>query len=220
MTDASLQSRQEGWYNVGDQLTLSCSKHGQKVKGYFSFNIPGGWDDLWYQTSDGHFVADVDIETGTLSNVAPACGSGAQSSPAAAPQSAPSSKVDAALAKANAHVGTDDFGPRGCMLLVADAFSVRATGYNTPNEFRAALAAKNQFHADTAFPKGVLVFSESSWDGGGGHIDIARGDGTFVSGGVDKSVKGTVGAGHYVQVLSNPNPGRGSKIYGWAYAPW
>jgi len=76
MTDASLGSRQDGWYNPGDRLTLVCSKRGQNVKGYFSFNIPGGWDNLWYKTSDGHFVADVDIETGTLDAVAPACGSG------------------------------------------------------------------------------------------------------------------------------------------------
>lgn len=64
MSDANLGSHQEGWYNVGDKVTLVCSKRGQNVKGFFGFNIPGGWDNLWYQTSDEHFVADVDIETG------------------------------------------------------------------------------------------------------------------------------------------------------------
>jgi hypothetical protein len=87
MSDANLGSQQNGWYNAGDQLTLVCSKRGQAVKGFFSFNIPnGGWDNLWYKTSDGNFVADVDIETGTLNDVANDCGAGG---PASAP--APSS---------------------------------------------------------------------------------------------------------------------------------
>ena len=74
MTEPHLNSRQEGWYNAGDRLTLVCSVRGQAVQGHFSFNIPGGWDNLWYRTSDGHYVADVDIETGTLDVVAPDCG--------------------------------------------------------------------------------------------------------------------------------------------------
>jgi hypothetical protein len=58
MADANLKSQQNGWYNVRDQLTLVCSKRGQAVKGFFSFNIPNnGWDNLWYKTSDGNFVA-------------------------------------------------------------------------------------------------------------------------------------------------------------------
>jgi murein DD-endopeptidase MepM/ murein hydrolase activator NlpD len=76
MSDANLSSPQNGWYNPGDQLTLVCSRRGQNVKGFFSFNIPGGWDNLWYKTSDGSFVADVDIETGTLNNVAKDCDAG------------------------------------------------------------------------------------------------------------------------------------------------
>jgi surface antigen len=54
------------------------------VKGFFSFNIPGGWDDLWYKTSDNHYVADVDIETGTLKDVTKDCGDGGTGAPAAA----------------------------------------------------------------------------------------------------------------------------------------
>lgn len=87
MSDANLNSAQDGWYNPGDHVTLVCSKRGQAVQGFFSFNIPGGWDNLWYQTSDGHFVADVDIETGTLDVVAPECGTGEAS--ADAPPSGP-----------------------------------------------------------------------------------------------------------------------------------
>lgn len=87
MSGPNLNSRQNGWYNVGDRLTLVCSERGQKVKGFFSFNIPGGWDDLWYKTSDGSYVADVDIETGTLNVVAPACGTQNPGGPAPAARS-------------------------------------------------------------------------------------------------------------------------------------
>lgn len=31
----------------------------------------GGWDNLWYKTSDNHYVADVDIETHTLNASSP-----------------------------------------------------------------------------------------------------------------------------------------------------
>ncbi|MGV6990494.1 M23 family metallopeptidase [Gordonia amicalis] len=88
MTDATLKSRQDGWYNRGDRVQLTCYKRGQAVKGYFSGNLPnGGWDNLWYRTSDGHFVADVDIETRSNNPVTGQCSTGA---PAPAPAPAPS----------------------------------------------------------------------------------------------------------------------------------
>lgn len=75
MSDASLTSRQDGSYNAGDQLTLVCSKRGPQVRSLFNSNVPGRGNDLWYRTSDGHFVADADIETGTLKGAAPECNS-------------------------------------------------------------------------------------------------------------------------------------------------
>ncbi len=89
MSAATLQSQQDGWYNTGDRLTLVCSARGQAVKGFFSPHIPGGWDNLWYRTSDGHFVADVDIETGSLNAVAQDCN--AAPAPAADSPPAPAS---------------------------------------------------------------------------------------------------------------------------------
>jgi len=74
MTDSTLKSTQKGWYSVGDKLNLVCHKRGQSVQGYFSRYLPnGGWDNLWYRTADGHYVADVDIETGTQNALGPEC---------------------------------------------------------------------------------------------------------------------------------------------------
>jgi hypothetical protein len=217
MTDADLGSGQDGWYNPGDHITLSCSKRGQPVKGFFSFNIPDGWDNLWYKTSDGHFVADVDIETGTLDVVAPDCNAAPATNPVPAPSS---TKADAAVAKANSMVGTDAFGDVGCGRFVAAAYGVPGIGYNTAKQFRDALASQGRIHTDGTPPKGALVFSESSWDGGAGHVVIARGDSTFVSGGVYKGYNGVAGGGHNVQVLPNWNPAQGATYLGWADAPW
>jgi surface antigen len=66
MSDANLGAAQDGWYNVGDQLTLVCWKRGQPVKG----------DDLWYRASDSHYVAAVDIQTGAGKPVGSDCGAG------------------------------------------------------------------------------------------------------------------------------------------------
>jgi hypothetical protein len=73
MSDASLTSTQNGWYAKGAVLQLSCYKRGQSVKGFYSPYIAGGWDNLWYKVSDGYFVADVDINTGSNNPVTAEC---------------------------------------------------------------------------------------------------------------------------------------------------
>jgi hypothetical protein len=73
-TSAPNLDSQTGWWEVGTPVDLQCSTQGQAVKGFFSFNIPdGGWDNLWYRTPSGDYIADADIETGTLKSVTPTC---------------------------------------------------------------------------------------------------------------------------------------------------
>ncbi len=73
MTDATLHSTQHGTYAKGGALVLECYKRGQNVKGAFSPWIPGGWDNLWYRVDDGHYVADVDLSTGSNDPVTGPC---------------------------------------------------------------------------------------------------------------------------------------------------
>lgn len=61
MSQPTLNSTQWGWYAQGSHLALSCYEYGQYVQGYYSFAV--GWDNLWYRTTDGGWVADVDINT-------------------------------------------------------------------------------------------------------------------------------------------------------------
>lgn len=133
----------------------------------------------------------------------------------------PSARADAAVARADSMVGTDFGGDFGCGVFVAAAYGVPGIGYETAKLFRDALAAQNKIVMSPNPPRGALVFSESSWDRGAGHVDIARGDGTYVSGGVDKGTRPSLGgAGHNVQVLRTWNPASDARYLGWAYAPW
>lgn len=64
----------QSWWKPGVAVDLQCSVHGQAVKGFFSQYLPnGGWDDLWYRTPSGDYIADVDIETHTDNSVTPPC---------------------------------------------------------------------------------------------------------------------------------------------------
>lgn len=74
MSGPTLSSTQNGVYEKTQRISVVCHQRGQAVKGYFSQWLPnGGWDDLWYLVSDGYFAADVDLETGSNTPVAPAC---------------------------------------------------------------------------------------------------------------------------------------------------
>ncbi|MFD9829626.1 hypothetical protein ACFWXB_19280 [Tsukamurella tyrosinosolvens] len=215
MTGPSLTTKQVGWYPAGARVTLQCYERGQSVKGALSKWHPnGGWDNLWYKTSDGVFVADIDIETGSNNPVTGAC-SGGQPATQPTPTPAPSSaKVGRAIAWANGQVGSQayDF---ACQRFVENAYGTSGR-YGSAIAMRNQLAAAGQIHMDRNIPAGALVFSRNSrYDRGYGHVVIATGGGQYVSGGVSKSY----GSRATVQRLSSWNPAGGSEYLGWAYAP-
>lgn len=115
-------------------------------------------------------------------------------------------------------VGTDVFGPYGCEDFVDAAFG-RTTetgiGHDMALSFYQSLAAQGLDHHETPIPRGALVFSAGPY---GNHVDISRGDGTFVSGGVQGLSPG-YGDGHQIQILPTANLGAWT-MYGWAYPPW
>lgn len=119
---------------------------------------------------------------------------------------------------AESMVGTDAFGPYGCEDFV-DAVYGRTTatgmGHNLALDFYQSLAARGLGHHDMPVPRGALVFTAGA---DGDHVDISRGDGTYVSGGVQGLSPG-YGNGHNVQILPSPNLGSWT-LYGWAYPPW
>lgn len=173
MSAPTLQSRQAGWYGVGTRLTLVCSARGQAVKGFFSPHIPGGWDNLWYKTSDGHFVADVDIETGTLNAVVRDCNTppAPAGQPAPAAQPAPSNgRPKGATAQGNplhAFVGYCTWGAQEKVRANAGYYISALTGSAHQWDDQAR-AAGWKVVAD-AQPRSIVVF-EQSLVGGIGHV--------------------------------------------------
>ena len=122
------------------------------------------------------------------------------------------------VALAESMVGTDVFGPYGCEDFVDAAFGLTTDtgiGHDMALSFYQSLAARGLDHHETPIPRGALVFSAGPY---GNHVDISRGDGTFVSGGVQGLSPG-YGDGHQVQILPTANLGAWT-MYGWAYAPW
>jgi hypothetical protein len=115
-------------------------------------------------------------------------------------------------------VGTDAFGPYGCEDFV-DAVYGRTTatgiGHDGALAFYQSLADRGLAHHEMPVPRGALVFSTGA---DGDHVDISRGDGTYISGGVQGLSPG-YGDGHNVQILPTPNLGSWT-LYGWVYPPW
>ena len=119
---------------------------------------------------------------------------------------------------AESMVGTDVFGPYGCEDFVDAAFGLTTDtgiGHDMARSFYQSLAARGLDHHETPIPRGALVFSAGPY---GNHVDISRGDGTFVSGGVQGLSPG-YGDGHQVQILPAANLGAWT-MYGWVYPPW
>ncbi len=119
---------------------------------------------------------------------------------------------------AESMVGTDAFGPYDCEDFV-DAVYGRTTatgiGHDGALTFYRSLADRGLAHHEMPVPRGALVFSTGP---DGDHVDISRGDGTYVSGGVQGLWPG-YGNGHNVQILPSPNLGSWT-LYGWVYPPW
>jgi hypothetical protein len=119
---------------------------------------------------------------------------------------------------AEAMLGTDAFGPYGCEDFVDAAYgrtTATGIGHDAALAFYQSLADRGLAHQEMPVPRGALVFSTGP---DGDHVDISRGDGTYVSGGVQGLSPG-YGNGHNVQILPTPNLGSWT-LYGWAYPPW
>lgn len=209
MNGPNLKSGQDGVYNAGQVLTLVCHSTGEPVKGFFSFNIPnGGWDNIWYKTSDGHYVADVDIETHTLNAIGPDCGGGGGAS-AAAPSG---DKAAQALAWARDQMVRNPDSTVQCEVFVEEAYN-HSFRYRSATEAFNDLKGKGQIHSNSdSIPAGALVFtSDPRFDGGNGHVMLAEGNGQYLT-------ANYVSAPHIRDIPLNSNDPN-DKFLGWAYAP-
>ncbi len=211
MNGPSTKAGQDGVYKAGQVLTLVCHSTGEPVKGFFSYQIAdGGWDSLWYKTSDGHYVADVDIDTRTLDALGPDCAGGVA---AAAPAAATSEEKAAhAMAWARGQMAADPDNTVQCEAFVEQA-------YNHAFRYPSAMDAFNDFNRKGLIrtnpdniPEGALVFtSNPGFDHGIGHVMLSEGNGQYLT-------------AHYFtpphirEIRPNPNDSQ-NVFLGWAYAP-
>ena len=123
--------------------------------------------------------------------------------------------ADAAIARAESILGSDRFGPYGCEAFVAFAYGAPLGKYGwdgASETMYQTLLAHGEIHTDMNPPRGALVFSMGS---DGPHVDISRGDGTYLSGGVQGLSPG-YGDKHNVQILPTANVGRKWTYRGWS----
>jgi hypothetical protein len=144
---------------------------------------------------------------------------GVSPSPTPSPRDvATASAVGNPVIVAEGMLGTDVFGDYGCEDFVDAAYGLTTAtgiGHDAALSFYQSLADRGLDHHELPVPRGALVFSAGP---DGNHVDLSRGDGTYVSGGVQGLSPG-YGDGHNVQILPSPNLGSWT-MYGWVYPPW
>lgn len=177
MAGATLNTSQAGNFNAGRLLGLSCYARGQSVKGYYSKYIPGGWDNLWYQTVDGYWVADVDINTGSNNPVTGAC------------TNTPPPANNAVAAFVSRNMGKTLANQQGtyageCVSLVSQylgqVYGIRTSAWGNAVDYRsggsggAHLAANGfRWSTDQSFQNGdIIVWGQGAYTSGVGHIAV------------------------------------------------
>lgn len=214
MNGPNLNSGQDGVYKAGQVLTLVCHTTGEPVKGFFSFNIPnGGWDNLWYKTSDNHYVADVDIETHTLNSLGPDCPNGGGGG---VPASGPSGdRAAQALAWARQQMAKNPYNTVECEVFVEQAYHTKFPG-GSAMELFTTLHNQHKTNDDpNNIPAGALVFtSDPTFDGGAGHVMLSEGNGKYIT----ANYLPKKDTPHIREVPLNSGDPR-DKFLGWAYAP-
>ncbi|MFT4088963.1 MAG: hypothetical protein QM658_17765 [Gordonia sp. (in: high G+C Gram-positive bacteria)] len=181
------------------KVNIDCTTTGPAVKGDY------GTSTIWDHIAGSGYVADAWIYTGTNGRVAPECVGGGQ------PPATSGSRENKAVSWALSQVGSNSYN-FACERFVENAYGTSGRSGNAISTYN-LLKSRGQIRTSTTgIPKGALVFSRSSYDGGNGHVMIAVGDGTYVSGGAEQFNPGN---GRTVQRRSN----LAQTYLGWSYAP-
>jgi hypothetical protein len=211
MNGSNLKSGQDGVYNAGQVLGLVCHAAGEPVRGFFSYQIAnGGWDSLWYKTTDGHYVADVDIDTRTLDALGPDCGGAGGRAAAADP--AGEDKAARAMAWARGQMAADPDNTVQCEAFVEQAYN-RAFRYPSAMDAFNDFNRKGLIHTNAdGIPEGALVFtSNPGFDHGTGHVMLSEGNGQYLTANYFTPP-------HIREIRPSPNDSQ-NIFLGWAYAP-
>jgi surface antigen len=177
---STLASAFLGWMPLGGVAHLNCYVCGQAVRGYYSPWIPnGGWDNIWYKTDEGFYVADVDISTNSNSPVAPACSSSTTDLPIPGRATGRKSYVNLGVA------GNCTWGAYNKWYNSVGGYYPALAG--NAKDWRSSARANGWTVVDDAQARSIVVFQPGvQGAGSAGHVAWVdsiqrRGDGTYVS---------------------------------------
>lgn len=168
-----------GYVNYGAPLDIDC-----QVQQATSVGGNRTWDHL----TGGQWVTDYYTTTPSFNSYAPGLG--------------PCSREWRSMGWASARVGQTGWNG-WCERFVENSYGTTGRYGSALADFYAQRAA-GRMHYDTNPPGGALVFYRNPYDGGFGHVEVSRGDGSFIS------------TGPTVQIVGF---GYGGTFIGWSYAP-
>lgn len=168
-------SSYDGWASKpdGSSVTILCQTSGSSVTGTY------GTSSIWDMISDGGFVSDAYVYTGSDGTVAPAC------QYAGNPVRANPRGKDAAISYEFARLGsTSEEG--WCMRFQAQAYGWSASGFSTAEVGGDWMVDHGYMHTSGIPPRGALVWYHNS--AGTGHIVVSLGEGKVVGSSVPNKI--------------------------------
>jgi len=165
----------DGWTTKADgaSVTILCQTTGSSVTGTY------GTSNIWDMISNGGFVSDAYVYTGSDGTVAHACAR-AGSPPRANPRG-----QDAAISYEFARLGsTAEEG--WCMRFQAQAYGWSASGFSTAEVGGDWMVSHGYMHTSGIPPRGALVWYHNS--SGTGHIVVSLGEGMVVGSSVPNKI--------------------------------
>lgn len=165
------------------------------------------WSYSMQSYAPGSTKLTATIKIGTTTTTA-TCSSGCTLATSTPSAPTASSKASKAVAWGNSMMGSTAYNG-WCERFVENAYGTSGKYASALAAFNALKAAGTMKYTTTNIPAGSLVFSRNDWDGGYGHVMIARGDGTFIN------------PASTVRVSNNPAGGTTNqyRFLGWSPAP-
>jgi hypothetical protein len=163
----------------GESVTILCQTEGESVTGTY------GTSTVWDMLSNGGFVADAYVNTGSDGYVEHTCTYSA-SPPRANPRGS-----NAAISSAFSHLGSTGYEDL-CLRFTALSYGWSASGWNTAEVGGDWITSNGYMHTTGIPPRGALVWYHNS--AGSGHVVISLGEGKIIG----TSVNGAVGVADYL----------------------
>jgi uncharacterized protein YraI len=163
----------------GAQVTILCQTHAESVTGTY------GTSDIWDMISNGGFIADAYVNTGSDGMVEHACNYAGNP-----PRSNPRGK-NAAISWQFEHLGSTAY-EGWCLKFQALAYGWSYSGFNTAEEAGDWMVSHGYMNTSGIPPRGALVWYHNS--AGTGHIVSSLGEGKIIG----TSVNGDVGVAGYL----------------------